>query len=185
MTMNKINLIHVLKWFIYSKIIEIGPLVSVMSAVWENTDGYAQQYRCALDICFMTVLSYLYGIIIYCTINAPDHRNDVFDVLNDNDRQYLREQMELLGKSASNDTSKIGMLPNASNKISINFEEQCFNILTNNDRLNVLKGITKIQNRESLFKSQPHFYNVQSNDDVKHRGMKLQCNNKNILSLNV
>ena len=47
------------------------------------------------------------------------------------------------------------------------------------------KVVKKIQNRESLFKYQPRFYNVKNNDYVKHRGMKLQYNKKNIPSLNV
>ena len=55
--------------------------------------------------------------------------------------------MELLGKSASNDTSNIGMLPSASKLFYINFEEKCINILTNNEWLNLLKVITNIQNR--------------------------------------
>ena len=35
---------------------ESGRLVSVMSIVWENTGGYANLYRCALDIYLITVL---------------------------------------------------------------------------------------------------------------------------------
>ena len=34
---------------------------------------------------------------------------------------YLREQMKLLGKLTSNDTSNIGMIPSASKNVSINF----------------------------------------------------------------
>ena len=37
--------------------------------------------------------------------------------------------MELLGKLASNDTSKFGMIPSASKYISIKFEEQCLQII--------------------------------------------------------
>ena len=55
--------------------------------------------------------------------------------------------MEPLGNLTSNDTSNIGMLPSASKDVSIKFSEQCFNILTNDDRLNGLKGITEIQKR--------------------------------------
>ena len=47
--------------------------MSGMSTVWEDTDGCAKQYRCALDIYLMTVLSYSYGIIMDCSINAPGH----------------------------------------------------------------------------------------------------------------
>ena len=76
-------MVHLLK-----KNIEIGLLVSVMWTVWEDTDVCAKQYRCALGIVLMTVLLYLYGIIIYCTINAPGHRNNVVYGLKDTDKQY-------------------------------------------------------------------------------------------------
>ena len=42
-----------------------------------------------------------------------------------------------------------------------------------------------MQNRESLFKYQSCIYNVQSNSDVKHSGMKMRWNNKTISSLNL
>ena len=56
--------------------------------------------------------------------------------------------MELIGKSASNDSSNIGMLPIASNDVSINYSEQRLQIFTNNDKLNGLKVSTKMQKRE-------------------------------------
>ena len=55
--------------------------------------------------------------------------------------------MELIGELASNKTSKIGMLPSASKDFSIQFVYQFINILNNKDRLNGLKGSTKIQKR--------------------------------------
>ena len=42
-----------------------------------------------------------------------------------------------------------------------------------------------MQNRQSIFKFKSRFYNVQSNDDVKHRGMKLRQNNKVFPSLSL
>ena len=42
-----------------------------------------------------------------------------------------------------------------------------------------------MHNRESLFKYQPSFYNIQRNNDVKHRGMKMTWNNKSFPSFNV
>ena len=48
----------------------------------------------------MTVIFSLYGIIMDHEINAPGHGNNVFDVL-------FEGEMRLLGKLASNDTSKI------------------------------------------------------------------------------
>ena len=44
------------------------------------------------------------------------------------------------------------MLPSAPKDVSIKLAEQCLHILNNNDRLNGLKGIKKLQKRVSLFK---------------------------------
>ena len=55
--------------------------------------------------------------------------------------------MELIGKLASKDTSKIGILSSASKYVSIKFADQCIHILNNNDRLNELKGSKKMQIR--------------------------------------
>ena len=78
-------------------------------------------------------------------INSSDHGNNIVDGLNATYKRYLKEQMELIGKLASNDTSKIGMLPSASKDVSVQFADQCIHILNNKDRLNGLKGSTKIQ----------------------------------------
>ena len=42
---------HLLKCF------ELGIVVPGMSKVWEDTDGCAKQYRCALAIYLVTLLS--------------------------------------------------------------------------------------------------------------------------------
>ena len=93
--------------------------------------------------------------------------------------------MELIGKLASNNTSNIGMLPSASKDISVKLSYQCINIINNKERLNGLKGSTKMKNMESLFKYQSHIYNVQMNSGVNHRGVKMRWNNKLFPSLNV
>ena len=41
----------------------------------------------------------------------PGHGNNVVDRINATDKHYLKGKIELLGKLASSDTSKIGMLP--------------------------------------------------------------------------
>ena len=83
-----------------------------------------------------------------------------------------------MGKLASKDTTYIGMLPSASKDVSIISVDQCLNILNNKEILNGLKGITKMQKRQTQFKYQPRIYNVQKNSNVDHRGMKMRCNNK-------
>ena len=61
-------------------------LVSGVSAVWKDTKFFANQYRCSLDICLMTVLWYSYVIIFDREINAPRHLKNVVDGLNTTDK---------------------------------------------------------------------------------------------------
>ena len=48
--------------------------------------------------------------------------------------------MELIGKSGSNDTTKIVIIPSGSKSVFIKFADQCLHILNNKETLNVLKG---------------------------------------------
>ena len=64
-----------------------------MSTVWEDTDGCANKYRCALAIYLMTILSYSYGIILDRAINAPVHEKNVVDGINATYKHYLKEQI--------------------------------------------------------------------------------------------
>ena len=74
MKTNKMHMIHMLIWFIYlKKKLESGILVSGMSTVWEDIDGGTNQYKRALPIYLMTVLSSSYGIIMDHAVNAPVH----------------------------------------------------------------------------------------------------------------
>ena len=61
-----------------------------MSTDWEDTDGCAKQYSCALAIYLMTVLLSSYGIITDCAINAPGHGNNIVGELNATDKRYLK-----------------------------------------------------------------------------------------------
>ena len=86
------------------------------------------------------------------TIDATDHGNNVVDGLNATDKRDQKQQMELIGKLSNNDTSNIVIIPSAQKYVSIKYAYQCIHILNNKDRLNGLKGITRNQKRESLFK---------------------------------
>ena len=65
---------------------ELGILVSGVSTVWEDTEGYSKQYRCSIAFYLMTLLWFLYGIIMYRAINASCHRNIFVDGLNATDK---------------------------------------------------------------------------------------------------
>ena len=63
-----------------------------MSTVWEDTDGCAKTYRCALAIYLKTVLSSSYGIIMDRAINPPGHGKNIVDRLNATYTRYLKEK---------------------------------------------------------------------------------------------
>ena len=92
----------------------------------------------------MTVLSSSYGIITDRAINVPGHGKNFVDGLNAADKSYLKGKMELMRKSASSDTTNIGMLTSASKYAAINFADQCIHILNNEELLNGFKGSTKM-----------------------------------------
>ena len=58
-------------------------------------------------------------------------------------------------------------------------------MINNKGRLNGLKGIIKIRKIESQFLFEPSLYNIQRNDDVKHRGMKFIPKNNFFQYLNI
>ena len=60
----QINILIIIFWNGCQIFTELGILVSGMSTVMEETDGFTKQYSCDMAIYLTTVLSYLYGIII-------------------------------------------------------------------------------------------------------------------------
>ena len=95
--------------------------MSGMSTVWEDTNGCVKQYRFAFDICLITGLSSLSGIIMYFSIDAPGHGNKYVDGINEIYKFYLKSKIERIGKLACKNTSKIVILPSASKEKSLNF----------------------------------------------------------------
>ena len=60
-----------------------------LSTIWENTDGCAEQYRCASALYLMSVISQTYSIIIDRGISALGHGKELVDVLNAVDKRYI------------------------------------------------------------------------------------------------
>ena len=69
-----------------------------------------------------------------CAINSPGHVNIVLGRLNETDKRILKEQMELLGKLASNDTSDIQILLIASKYVSFELVDQSLHVLNHKYR---------------------------------------------------
>ena len=67
--------------------------MSELSTIWGNTDGCADQYRCASALYLMLVLSQRHPVKIYWCISAPEHGNDVIDGINAIDKRYIYQLM--------------------------------------------------------------------------------------------
>ena len=46
-------------------------LTSHLSTIWDNADGYAEQYRCASALYLMSVMYHCYSVIVDRGISAP------------------------------------------------------------------------------------------------------------------
>ena len=68
-------------------------LTTSLSTIWENTDGCAEQYRCAYALYLMSVISKCYSIIVDQVISAPGHGKEVVDGLNAVDKRYIYQLM--------------------------------------------------------------------------------------------
>ena len=64
-------------------------LTTSLSTIWENTDGFAEQYICPSALYLMSVISQTYSLIIDWGISAPGNGKEVVDVLNDVDKRYI------------------------------------------------------------------------------------------------
>ena len=68
-------------------------LTSSFITIFENTDGCAEQYRCAFVLYLMSVMSQCYSIIIHQDISAHGHGKEIVDGLNDVYKRYIYQLM--------------------------------------------------------------------------------------------
>ena len=68
-------------------------LTTSLSTKCKNTDGCAEQYRCACALYLISVMSQTNTIIIDRGISAPGHGKEVFDGLNAIDKRYIYQLM--------------------------------------------------------------------------------------------
>ena len=68
-------------------------LTTSLSTIRENTDGCAEQYRCASALYLMSVILQTYSLIIDQGIIAPGHGKEVIDGLNAVDNRYIYQLM--------------------------------------------------------------------------------------------
>ena len=67
--------------------------MSTLSTIWGNTDGCAEQYRCATALYLMSVLSRCHSIIFDHGISAPGHGKELVDGINSIYKRYMYQLM--------------------------------------------------------------------------------------------
>ena len=82
-------------------------MLSTLSTIWEETDGCAKQYCCALALYLLSMVASTFGIVIDRGIGAPGHGKDVVDGLNACDKRYLREVLNQMVKNHKVDMDRI------------------------------------------------------------------------------
>ena len=67
-----------------------------MTTLWDHTDYFAKQYRCASDIYLLPCLALEFSIIFDRAVGAPGNGNDVVDGLNTRDKRMLKLAEEII-----------------------------------------------------------------------------------------
>ena len=56
--------------------------------LWKETDGCAKQYRCAIAMYLLSLISVRFNIVIDRVVGAPGHGKDIVDGLNATDKAF-------------------------------------------------------------------------------------------------
>ena len=67
--------------------------MSALSTICSNTDGCAEQFRCATALYLLSVLSQHRSIIFYWGISAPGHGKQVVDGINAIEKRFMYQLM--------------------------------------------------------------------------------------------
>eukprot|EP00957_Ditylum_brightwellii_P048693 3694718-Ditylum_brightwellii.AAC.1 len=59
------------------------------TTTWKETDGCAKQYRCAIDMYLLSLISVRFNIVIDRAVGAPGHGKDMVDGLNATDKAFF------------------------------------------------------------------------------------------------
>ena len=68
-------------------------MTTPLITIWENTDGCAEQYRCASALYLMSVMLQCYSIIFDRGISESGHGKEVVYGINTVDKRYIYQLM--------------------------------------------------------------------------------------------
>ena len=158
-------------------------LITSLSKIWENTDGCAEQYRCASTLYLMSVISKTYSLIIDRGISAPGHGKEVVDGLNAFDKRciyHLMSKVQLPGSIRFD--SQIKMHAGTENK-HVSLAKESKDHLEGEHRQNGVIDQVKSRTRFMKRKWTERKYHVQDNASVELKDVNIYCNTNNFPAL--
>ena len=151
-------------------------LTTSISTIWENSDGCAEQYRCASALYLMSVMSQTYSIIIDRGISAPRHGKEVVDGLNAVDKRYIYQFMSKVQLPGSfRFDSQIKMHTGTENK-DVSLAKELKDHLEGEHRQNGVIDQGKSRKIIMERKWTERKYHVQDNAVVELKDVKMYCN---------
>ena len=150
-------------------------LFAYMSNIWENTDGYAEQYRFATALYLFSMLAHAYNIIIYRGVRAPGHGRKVVDGLNATKKRFLSMLMttvQMPGAEVYNSQTEIHT---STAKTDISLASEFQKHLSDPTRAHVLLDQGKEIKHAIKRKLTEREYHLQGSQDVSHISVKILC----------
>ena len=97
--------------------------MSILSTIWENTDGCAEQYIYATALYLMSDLSQRHSIIFDWGISSPWHVKKLVDSLNSIDKRYMYQLISTVKLSGSKTFENIYIMHSCTTKKDIGLDK--------------------------------------------------------------
>ena len=154
-----------------------------MSTIWENTDGCAEQYRCASALYLMSFLFQCYAIIIYRGISAPDHGKEVIDGINAIYKRYIYQLVSNVQLPGSKTFYSQILIHSWAQNNDVSLAKQFQKHMYKEHRKHGVIDQVKYRKRASKRKFTDIDYHVKDNSDVAHKYVKIYCNTNQFRAL--
>ena len=156
--------------------------------IWDQTDGFAKQYRCSISYQLMSYLSKSYQIVLDSDVDKPGHGKDVVDGFNAVQKQYLATCLRIRSTPEKDKIDSKRMRVEAmTEKGEVSFAEECKRLMDLRDEIGT-KGNKKHAKREAKARLKHKYYWIHKEEDTLFSGMKAVykiLNNKDKVSMKI
>lgn len=142
------------------------------SWMFDDTDGCAKQYRCALALYLLSMLAAIHGVVIDRAIGAPGHGKDLVDGLNAVDKRYLSGKMCVLGMpemESEDRMTPVSMVEGVSKSLTV----ECARLCSLKSRKEGVKSEGKYAKREAAAQMRERHYHVCSESEATFSNLKM------------